>query len=113
MCDMKAYTAFVTGKASGPMKDILTNSNVLLHSRLLLKGGEECGKNGVINDHTGKKVGTVVDRLEMAYKALFSRNYPEYGRGMTIGQMSFTEKVRIGVERVASILSPFEEYDIE
>lgn len=113
MCDMKAYTAFVTGKDSGPMKDILTNSNVLLHSRLLLKGGEECGKNGVINDHTGKQVGTVVDRLEMAYKALFGRNYPEYGRGMTIGQMSFTEKVRIGVERVASILSPFEEYDIE
>ena len=113
MCDMKAYTAFVTGKDSGPMKDILTNSNVLLHSRLLLKGGEECGKNGVINDHTGKQVGTVVDRLEMGYKALFSRNYPEYGRGMTIGQMSFTEKVRIGVERVASILSPFEEYDIE
>lgn len=113
MCDMKAYTAFVTGKDSGPMKEILTNSNVLFHSHLFLKRGEECGKNGIINDHAGKQVGTVIDRLEVTYKALFGRNYPEYGRGMTIGQMSFTEQVRISVERVASILSPFEEYDIE
>lgn len=58
-------------------------------------------------------MGTVIDRLEVAYKALFGRNYPEYGQSMTIGQMSFTEKVRISVERVASILSPFEEYDID
>ena len=113
MCDMKAYNAFVSGEDYGPMKEILINSNVLLHGRLLLNSGEQYGKDGVIVDRTGKPVDTVTERVERTYKALFGRNYSEYGRSTTIGRMSFTEKVRIDVERIAAIISPFEEYDIE
>lgn len=58
-------------------------------------------------------MGTVTERMEKTHKALFGRNYSEYGRSTTIGRMSFTEKVRIDVERIAAIISPFEEYDIE
>ena len=113
MCDMKAYNAFVSGEDYGPMKEILINSNVLLHGRLLLNSGEQYGKDGAIVDRTGKPVDTVTERVEKTYKALFGRNYSEYGRSTTIGRMSFTEKVRIDVERIAAIISPFEEYDIE
>ena len=113
MCDMKAYNAFVSGKDYGPMKEILINTNVLLHGRLFLNPGEQHEKDGTIVDQNGKPVDTVTERVEKTYKALFSRNYSEYGRSTTIGRMSFTEKVRIDVERIAAIISPFEEYDIE
>ena len=113
MCDMKAYNAFVSGKDYGPMKDILINTNVLCHGRLFLNPGEQHGKDGTIVDQNGKPVDTVTERVEKTYKALFGRNYSEYGRSTTIGRMSFTEKVRIDVERIAAIISPFEEYDIE
>ena len=113
MCDMKAYSAFVAGKDSGPMKDILTKTNVIQQGRLILKPGEEYREGGTIVDQNGKPVDTVTERVEKTYKALFGRNYSEYGRSTTIGRMSFTEKVRIDVERIAAIISPFEEYDIE
>ena len=113
MCDMKAYNAFVSGKDYGPMKDILINTNVLCHGRLFLNPGEQHGKDGTIVDQNGKPVDTVTERVEKTYKALFGRNYSEYGRSTTIGRMSFTEKVRIDVERIAAIISPFEKYDIE
>ena len=113
MCDMKAYNAFVSGKDYGPMKDILINTNVLCHGRLFLNPGEQHGKDGTIVDQNGKPVDTVTERVEKTYKALFGRNYSEYGRSTTIGRMSFTEKVRIDVERIAAIISPFEKYEIE
>ena len=111
MYNIKEFNDFIFGYNSGPMKEILVNTNVLLDPGLLLAWNEMYANGELITNQAGEKIESITERLDKIYKAVFGRNSFNEGGYLDIGQMRFTTTTREEVERITSVLSPLTDFD--
>lgn len=112
MYDIDMYHRFISGDDSGPLLEILLNPNVNLVTRFLVSRDET--SDDIANIITGPDGATTPykDRIKAAYNALFCKSHPLTER-TTIGRMIFSDKTRLQVERIASLLHPQSDYEFD
>lgn len=107
--DYRRYEAFVTGKDSSPLQDLLRNSEMGSNLRRSLLADNET------YDETEKteklKFVTLEEKIEELYDALFIREYTSRTYEVRIGQMSFDRESRYTLLRAASALSQYADFD--
>ena len=111
MYNITEFNDFISGHNAGPMNEILSNSSVLLHTRLPLAWGESYAGDGMIINQEGKEIESITERLDKIYKTVFGRNSSNESGYVDIGQMRFTATTREEVERIMSVLSPLTDFD--
>ena len=107
--DYRRYEAFVTGKDSSPLQNLLRNSEMGSSLRRSLLADNET------YDETEKteklKFVTLEEKIEELYDALFIREYTSRTYEVRIGQMSFDRESRYTLLRAASALSQYADFD--
>lgn len=109
ICSYSRYEAFVTGKDSSPLHDLLKNEEIseILHNRLL--ANNETYDAAKQAEHI--KLVKVEDKLNALYDALFIRQYNSSVYEVRVGQMSFNSESRATLLRTVSALSQYADFD--
>lgn len=107
--DYSRYEAFVTGKDSSPLRDILANTEMGSNLRRSLLSNNETYD---VSEQTDRiKLVSFEERLDAIYDALFIRQYTSQTYGVRIGQMSFGSESRATLLRAVSTLSQFADFN--
>lgn len=107
--DYSRYEAFVTGKDSSPLRDILMNTEMGSSLRRSLLTNNETYDKEEQTDSI--KFVSLEERLDALYDALFIRQYTSRAYEVRIGQMSFSCESKATLLRAVSALSQFADFD--
>lgn len=107
--DYSRYEAFVTGKDSSPLRDILINTDMGLSLRRSLLTNNETFDREEQTDSI--RFVSLEKRLDALYDALFIRQNTSRAYEVQIGQMSFSRESKATLLRAVSALSQFADFD--
>ena len=107
--DYSRYEAFVTGKDSSPLRDILINTDMGSSLRRSLLTNNETFDKEEQTDSI--RFVSLEERLDALYDALFIRQYTSCAYEVRIGQMSFSCESKATLLRAVSALSQFADFD--
>ena len=104
----KRYNAFICGKDSSPMHEVLKDHSIgtQLCEDLLSRNEtflESSSKNGV-------ETVQFFDKIEAVYEALFVHQYKSTVRKVQIGELEFSGDTKATLIRAVSTLSPYADY---
>lgn len=108
--DYSKYRAFISGEDSSPLHDIIDNTNFGRGYRnLLLSGNETFNRN---DKEAGRRLVTMQDKVDSLYDAMFIHKYTERPHEINIGELTFDDKTREVLLRVASALSRYSDFEV-
>lgn len=114
MYDTELYNKFMAGLEPGPMINILMRPDVDVQIGYLLFPYETYDeKKQIISNKDGQSSITLSDRLKEVYDILFSKVLGRGRREFTIGKMAFEYSSHHCIEEIASMLSPWSEYQFQ
>lgn len=109
ICSMERYDAFISGKDSSPLLEIMGSGELAIHiCSLLLDQNEtyaESAKQGAI------KV-KLTDKLNAVYKVLFVQDFSHDLYRKNIGRMTFSQETYKNLLKAVSLLSNFADFNI-
>ncbi len=104
------YIAFITGKDSSPLHDVLDGTDIGIGLRnYLLANNETFDEN---NKKEGVTLVKLKDRIERLYNALFIHQYTLREYEIPIGQMSFGNETHDELLRTVSALSEYADFEV-
>ena len=106
--DYRRYEAFVTGKDSSPLRDLLGNTEMGSSLRRSLLANNETYDEAEKTERI--KLVNFEERLEELYDALFIRQYSSRAYEVRLGQMSFGSESRATLLRAVSALSQYADF---
>lgn len=108
--DCSRYDAFITGKDSSPLHDLLKDTEMGMALRNSLLANNETYDEDGQTDRI--KLVKLTDKLDAVYDALFIRQYTSRAYEARIGQLSFDKETRTALFRTVSALSQYADFDV-
>ena len=109
MVDSSLYYDFINGRNSKPLIDIIGDGKIGSGICSMLLEQNETFDN---ERHTSEQiVVSLEDKLNQAYKALFSKESDHTWNGISVGACSFNNQTKEKIMRVTSMLSEYTSFD--
>jgi hypothetical protein len=103
------YEAFIGGKDSSPLRDLLINTEIGSGLRRNLLSSNETYDETEQTERI--KLVSIEAKLEALYDALFIRQYTSQSYSVQIGQMRFGRETRATLLRAVSALSKYANFE--
>lgn len=105
--NIKRYNAFIQGKDSSPLLDIIGSGELAMGICSNLLNNNETFCESTQKDEIKVEL---IDKLSEAYDALFNKDYTYGTRSVAIGKMIFSKETLECIMRTAGLLSEFSDF---